>query len=535
MVNRSMLIRDMESHIRYNCLSDHSFQEYRGIRLVEYEPITEPDLVYAGECENLARLLISGKVEEGCILFASGESERLRNAPHRNITVIATDLSLIALYNHLAEIFLQVDMLKALIETHENKDTRHFLKTFSRQNGISLFFLSEEYRPLIRCVQPDDKELFPEHFMNPGQRARDVLFGMLSEMEKLGDDTAVITERQNGYIFGLIPVSRKSSVRGYLFACSNGRKSILRNILFVLAPVCYDMLEKDEAESQGEDSFQVLAMQFLGDQPGDMEKLEMRLRHLKNPPKKFKRSIVIRFVDEDGKVPPLHPQNLRKLFQELHRFFPNDHMALINECIYIMTSEEILDTALHIQDAEKFEELLCQYRAFAMVSNASYNLKGVRILATQCYQVLPIAVAVRINEEKDKHLLTFERYAPYYIIHLCHKSAAEEMGSDDIIYLCHPAINILTRYDRAYHQNLRDTLFSYLMNDRSIARTSEKMFIHRNTAIYKLNKIQELISDALDNPYTRHQLILSCMIIRYIEEYQHASFHLPPLYGSRNI
>ena len=103
---------------------------------------------------------------------------------------------------------------------------------------------------------------------------------------------------------------------------------------------------------------------------------------------------------------------------------------------------------------------------------------------------------------------------------------------NDILYLCHPAILTLTRYDRAYNSNLRDTLFTFLMNDRSISETSRKMFMHRNTTIYKLNKIQELINDNLENPYTRHQLILSCMIIRYVEQYQHSTFQLPPLESS---
>lgn len=535
MVNRSMLIRDMMPYTLYTKLSDNRFQEYRGIYLLDGSDAPELDIVYVGSCEEAARMLIGGKIAEGGILFAAGDSERLKNAPDRNVTLVVTELPLASLYNHLSRIFLQNDEWKRMVETNANKDIRHLLNAISRQTGISVLLMNPEYQPMVRCVQADEQGLFPSNPMEPGTKSCEAIQYMLQELEQCGYDMTVTTERVNGYVFALIPVWKKGRLRGYLYGCSNGRKSTLRNLLYELSQACYELLENEELSSPDRDSFQALAVQFLSEHPGDMEKLEMRLRHLKNPPKKFKRSIVIRFIDEDGKMPPIYPQNMRRLFQELYRFFPKDNMALLNESIYIMISEEQPHTPVKIAELEKLEALLSQHHAFAMLSNASYNLKGVRVLATQCYQTLPIAVSVRINEEMQRHCLTFERYAPYYIIHLCYKAAKTEMGTDDILYLCHPAINILTRYDRANNSNLRDTMFSYLMNDRSIARTSQKMFIHRNTTIYKLNKIQELISDDLENPYTRHQLILSCMIIRYIEEYHHGSFHLPPLYGSKGI
>ena len=39
----------------------------------------------------------------------------------------------------------------------------------------------------------------------------------------------------------------------------------------------------------------------------------------------------------------------------------------------------------------------------------------------------------------------------------------------------------------------------------------------------------ELTGDDLTNPYTRHQMVFSCMIIRYVEEYLRQNVDLPPL------
>ena len=43
---------------------------------------------------------------------------------------------------------------------------------------------------------------------------------------------------------------------------------------------------------------------------------------------------------------------------------------------------------------------------------------------------------------------------------------------------------------------------------------------YRNTLIYKIKKIEELIGESMDDPYLRHALIFSCLLLRYRELYQ---------------
>ena len=285
----------------------------------------------------------------------------------------------------------------------------------------------------------------------------------------------------------------------------------------------------EAAPSSGTYSFQDLAVHLFGDTPDNLDKLEIKLSQLPNKPKRFKRGIIIRPVSDEGQPFPATPGELSRLFDAVTSFFPRDNTALLDMCVYVMTSDEIPDFPITVTENNAFTALLRKHRAYAMVSNPSQRLYGVRILFWQCFRILPTAVALRLEEEDGKRCLRFDRYSPYYIIQLCERAAIHGIEDHDILYLCHPAVLTLTRYDRAYNNNLRDTLFTYLMNDRSISETSRKMFQHRNTTIYKINQIQELVNDDLENPYTRHQLILSCMIIRYLERCQHESINLPPL------
>ena len=205
----------------------------------------------------------------------------------------------------------------------------------------------------------------------------------------------------------------------------------------------------DESAAPDTDSFQALAAQFLGEQPEDLDKLEQKLRLLPNKPKRFMRGIVIRHIEDDGHPSPIYPQNLRQLFHEVQNFFPLDNVAMLDECVYVMTSDDKPDAPITIVDSEAFEALLQRNSAYAMVSNPSQRLRGVRVLFRQCFQILPASVAIRFQEESERHCLRFDRYSPYYIIRLCEQSAAREMGVNDILYLCHPAVLTLTRYDRA--------------------------------------------------------------------------------------
>ena len=89
--------------------------------------------------------------------------------------------------------------------------------------------------------------------------------------------------------------------------------------------------------------------------------------------------------------------------------------------------------------------------------------------------------------------------------------------NDDILYLTHPAVPTLTRYDREHHTDLRDVLFYYLLNDCNLTTTAAMLYMHRNTVNNKVNQIKKIIQLELDEPKLRQRLLLSCQIMRYYE------------------
>lgn len=75
--------------------------------------------------------------------------------------------------------------------------------------------------------------------------------------------------------------------------------------------------------------------------------------------------------------------------------------------------------------------------------------------------------------------------------------------------LVHPALNRLREHDKAAGAELYETLRAYLENERSLVKTASALFIHRNTLLYRLEKLHQLVELDLDDAQLRLYLTLS--------------------------
>lgn len=98
-------------------------------------------------------------------------------------------------------------------------------------------------------------------------------------------------------------------------------------------------------------------------------------------------------------------------------------------------------------------------------------------------------------------------YAFEYLI-----GAMRQLNED--YHFQHPAISLLQQYDREHATALEQTLFCYLKCERNIADTCKALYIHRNTLVYRIKRIEELIECDLDNLDERVFLQLSYKINR---------------------
>ena len=89
----------------------------------------------------------------------------------------------------------------------------------------------------------------------------------------------------------------------------------------------------------------------------------------------------------------------------------------------------------------------------------------------------------------------------------------------DACLACMPAVVEMWE-SRSSGNDQFHTLKTFLDNERSVSKTAEALFTHRNTIIYRLKKIEELLGCNLDEVYIREYCRLSIRILELAQKLQ---------------
>jgi DNA-binding PucR family transcriptional regulator len=126
-------------------------------------------------------------------------------------------------------------------------------------------------------------------------------------------------------------------------------------------------------------------------------------------------------------------------------------------------------------------------------------------LSTAYYQAgAALDQAFRLRSEK--WLLEFSECAMEHVMH----NLPSPMTPGSLIA---PELMELMAYDKDNSTPYFETLRAYLLHERDIPKTSEKLIIHRTTLLYRLKKIQSMLNVNLEDPWQRLYLTLSLWIL----------------------
>jgi len=94
------------------------------------------------------------------------------------------------------------------------------------------------------------------------------------------------------------------------------------------------------------------------------------------------------------------------------------------------------------------------------------------------------ALSIGMHMDSHKNIYSYDEYAIFHIAQLCHDN------SDMFI---HPKLTLLFKLDRENDSSFADSLYAYLKCNRNITDTANALHIHRNTLIYHLKRIEDLL------------------------------------------
>lgn len=91
-------------------------------------------------------------------------------------------------------------------------------------------------------------------------------------------------------------------------------------------------------------------------------------------------------------------------------------------------------------------------------------------------------------------------------------------GKTPLEHYCHPALKVLREYDKANNTELYVTLRTYLEHKNNLRATAEALFVHRNTLIYRINRINQLTSLNLNSVNVVYSLMDSFRIETFLNQ-----------------
>ncbi len=123
------------------------------------------------------------------------------------------------------------------------------------------------------------------------------------------------------------------------------------------------------------------------------------------------------------------------------------------------------------------------------------------------YKQAALAIEFGNYHDPANKIYKFETYAVSSLI-----------GQNDwdlLINSCHPDIIRLEQYDKSHNSSYLATLVEYLHNERNLVQAAASLFIHRNTMIYRIEKILKMLSCDLKDANVREHMLLSYRILTH--------------------
>lgn len=165
----------------------------------------------------------------------------------------------------------------------------------------------------------------------------------------------------------------------------------------------------------------------------------------------------------------------------------------------------IIDKDLSEYTVKMLNGFLCENHIYAILSSKIIDLYDLNVIIDNLAKLFDYLIKVNDGyslkyEENNKLLVPlFNAPTTEVILNYVNETILEIYG-----------------YDRANDTALLETVYQYLLNNKSLGETSRIMFIHKNTVTYRLERVKELFHIDFDNAENNLSYMYSALIVKYL-------------------
>lgn len=319
----------------------------------------------------------------------------------------------------------------------------------------------------------------------------------MKEWSKLGRETQLITLPGDLQPKLVARITKEDHIIGALVMIVHHTSTgpIHLRLLSLVGRVLFDVFHRDSTSEGANGSFYSTLLYGLLNEIGISDTLE-QIESMKVSFPDEMRVVVARFVR--------HMENryLKNTFSmELERIFPKGYSVRHNSSIGILVPSI---------SEEQTEELNKLAQCEDVSIGLSWSFSNIAEFKRHFNQgVASIKQAQRFG--RTNQVFDYSGFHYYDLLY-------NYTGKTPLEYYCHPALKVLREYDKANNTDLYVTLRTYLEHKNNLRATAEALFVHRNTLIYRISRINQLTSLDLNSVNAVYSLMDSFRIETFLNE-----------------
>lgn len=243
----------------------------------------------------------------------------------------------------------------------------------------------------------------------------------------------------------------------------------------------------------------------------DQKELDHRMKQVRLIAHRYFHLMLVSF-DQSGNRTTI-PWNY--VISQLQYIFPYSNITTYDGDILLIIQKRQRKSRVRFNE-KHLMSLLEQYNGCSCMGNASEFMMSLPPMYHQVHGALRLGSHI----DPSKRIYYYEDYAMYQIIELAAESEPKFLSSRNLAHLCNNEMIALVMYDQKHSTNMADILLTFLKYERNTTKSADALYMHRNTLLYKIKKIEEIIDRDLEDPDFRARMLFSGYVLDYMRKYR---------------